>query len=156
MSGGEITLPLLRRLQATYVLGKNGTGKTSLLLSWIKQDLEAGRGFCVLDPHGDLVLDTLALLPERRVDQVVFLDLKDEEYVFRFNLFDCPDPKNPMAVARTTELVTAVFKRVWGEAIGPRSQDLLENLVYTMVSNPQERLWTTFPVSSRGRCFVSA
>jgi uncharacterized protein YkwD len=140
MSGKPVLLPEDRRLQGTYVLGKNGTGKSTFLINLIKQDLEAGHGLCVLDPHGDLIVDTLALLPASRVDDVVLLDLQDREYPFAFNLFDCADHTDPMEVAQTAELVTAVFKRVWGDAIGPRSQDVLENTVYALIANPGSTL----------------
>ena len=78
----------------------------------------------------------LAGLPSERADDVVLLDLQGTDFSFALNFFACPDPSDPMAVAQTAELITAVFKRVWGEAIGPRSQDLLENAVYVMVANP--------------------
>jgi len=38
-----------------YIIGKSGTGKSSLLETLIKQDLASGDGVCVIDPHGDLI-----------------------------------------------------------------------------------------------------
>lgn len=128
-----LQLPIEKRFQGTYVLGKNGTGKSSLLAHLIAKD---GHGVGVLDPHGDLIVDVLATLPAKRADDVVVLDLQDTTHPFALNLFDCSNPNDPLVVSRTAELVTAVFKRVWGDAIGPRSQDLLENMVYVMVGNP--------------------
>jgi hypothetical protein len=136
MLHNDVRLPLLNRLQGMYVLGKNGTGKSSLLTHLIAQDMRAGHGIGVLDPHGDLIVDVLATLPKDRKDDVILLDLQDVEFPFAFNVFACAHPDNPLDVAQTAELVTAVFKRVWGEGIGPRSQDLLENTVYTMIANP--------------------
>ena len=37
-----------------YVIGKTGTGKSTLLETLIRQDLENGEGLALLDPHGDL------------------------------------------------------------------------------------------------------
>ena len=42
------------RLSHAYALGKTGVGKSTLLEALARQDLEAGRGFCLIDPHGDL------------------------------------------------------------------------------------------------------
>ena len=49
-----------------YIVGKTGTGKSTLLETLIRQDIEAGRGLALLDPHGDLVEKILARVPEKR------------------------------------------------------------------------------------------
>lgn len=70
-----ITLPD-RRLH-TYVVGQTGTGKSTLVLNLIVQDVSAGRGVGVLDPHGELIADILERIPLDRVDDVVLLDAPD-------------------------------------------------------------------------------
>src|SRR5258708_40109388 len=42
------------RLFHMHLIGKTGAGKTTLIETLVAQDLEAGRGFCLIDPHGDL------------------------------------------------------------------------------------------------------
>ena len=50
----SLYLSVSERLQHCYVLGASGSGKSTLLYSLIIQDIMADRGFCLIDPHGDL------------------------------------------------------------------------------------------------------
>jgi Helicase HerA, central domain len=43
------------RLSHMYIIGKTGTGKSTLLERLILSDVEAGEGLALVDPHGDLV-----------------------------------------------------------------------------------------------------
>ena len=63
------------RLSHMYVIGKTGTGKSTLLERLILSDIEAGEGLVLVDPHGDLVERIVARVPEHRKDDVVFLDV---------------------------------------------------------------------------------
>src|SRR4249920_1204382 len=56
------------RLLHLYVIGKTGTGKSTLLENMALQDLERGKGLALIDPHGDLVARTAARIPESRRD----------------------------------------------------------------------------------------
>ena len=74
------------------MIGKTGSGKSTLLINLILQDIEAGRGVCVLEPHGDAINDILARLPADRIQDVILLDPLDKDYAFGLNLFQCDDP----------------------------------------------------------------
>ena len=41
------------RRRHMYVVGSTGMGKSEFLKSMAIQDIEAGRGVCFIDPHGD-------------------------------------------------------------------------------------------------------
>src|SRR4051812_28336324 len=58
-----------------YVIGKTGTGKSTLLLNLMRQDLAAGRGFALFDPYGDLVEHVLSAVRADRKDDVVYVDI---------------------------------------------------------------------------------
>src|SRR5262245_48413091 len=64
-----------------YIIGKTGTGKSTLLETLIRQDMENGEGLALLDPHGDLVEKVLGAVPEQRNHDLIF--------------FNVPDWKNP-------------------------------------------------------------
>jgi hypothetical protein len=127
------------RFQGLYVIGKNGTGKTNLLLNLILHDLKSGQGVCVLDPHGDLVRDTIARMPGERVEDVILLDPLYYEYPFGLNLFECQDPQHPILASRTASQVVQIFKKLWGTgegaSWGPQLEDLLRNASYTLIEN---------------------
>jgi len=71
-----------------YVVGQTGTGKTTLLKTMILDDLEAGKGLCVVDPHGDLFKEILGAIPEHRMQDVVVLDPTDREHPVGLNLLE--------------------------------------------------------------------
>ncbi|MEO0514827.1 MAG: TraM recognition domain-containing protein [Planctomycetota bacterium] len=77
-----------QRARHTYVIGASGSGKSKLLAGMIRQDMAAGRGVGVLDPHGDLIDDLLGHVPDDRVEDVVLLDLADEDYPVPFNILN--------------------------------------------------------------------
>ncbi len=76
------------RLRHTFVLGMTGTGKSTLLLSLALQDIRAGRGLCLIDPHGDLADNLIARLPEDRARDLILIDLEDRDHPIPFNLLD--------------------------------------------------------------------
>src|SRR2546423_13869638 len=65
---------LHERRQHVYVIGQTGTGKSTLLRNLILQDIEAGRGVALIDPHGDLAAEILEHIPSWRTDDVVYFD----------------------------------------------------------------------------------
>src|SRR5258705_9619966 len=68
------------RRQHTYAIGKTGTGKSSLLRNLLIQDVHAGRGVGLIDPHGDLATEFLEHIPPNRTDDVVIFNPADREF----------------------------------------------------------------------------
>jgi hypothetical protein len=111
----EVRLSDTARLQHTYIIGGSGTGKSTLLLSLILQDLEAGHGLAVLDPHGDVIDEVLARLPEDRIGDVVLLDPADEDFPVGFNILSAHSDIERTLLS--SDLVS-VFRRLatsWGD-----------------------------------------
>jgi hypothetical protein len=118
---GQLGYSVLDALRHTWVIGPNGTGKSTLLLNLIVQDLRAGRPVVVIEPK-DLIRDLLARIPESRRDDIVLLDCTDET----------PVGINPLLRhGRRPELVAdgllATFQALYGDGLGPRSTDILAN-----------------------------
>ena len=82
-----------------YTIGKSGTGKTTLLRNLILQDIEAGRGVGVIDPHGDLATDILDHIPRNRIEDVVYFNPADLEYPIGLNLLGSTAPDERHLVA---------------------------------------------------------
>ncbi len=110
-----------------YIIGKSGAGKTTLLRNLILQDIEAGNGCAVIDPHGDLAHDLLDHIPRRRVEDVVFFNPADMEYPISLNLLGATSPDRRHLSASG---LVSVFKSVWHESWGPR----LEYILYASVA----------------------
>jgi hypothetical protein len=105
-----------------YTIGKSGTGKTTLLHNLILQDICAGHGVGVIDPHGDLVTEILNYIPRHRIEDVVYFNPADMEYPIGFNLLGRTPPDNQHLVASG---VVGVFKTTWPNFWGPRMEYIL-------------------------------
>lgn len=125
-----------------YVVGGSGTGKTKFLETMIKQDIDCGFGFGVIDPHGDLVEDVKGYLylaqnspldgrqNDFLAEKVILLDPTDPALTVAFN----PLEKVPgiSAAEQAGELV-GVFKKIWKDSWGARMEDLLRNSLIALV-----------------------
>jgi hypothetical protein len=110
-----VSLGTQQRLRHMYVIGASGTGKSTLLLNMIVQDLHHGEGFAVLDPHGDLIDWILGHIPGERFDDVVLIDPSDEDYPVGFNILSAHSEVEKNLLA--SDLVS-VFRRLsttWGD-----------------------------------------
>src|SRR5713226_1690646 len=84
--GYDSTRPTaLHRRRHLYVIGQTGTGKSTLLLNLIAQDLAAGEGLALLDPHGDLAEEVLAQIPRSRTNDLVYVNPADAARPIGFN-----------------------------------------------------------------------
>ncbi|MCC6236800.1 MAG: hypothetical protein IT299_04410 [Dehalococcoidia bacterium] len=135
-NGEPVRLGLRERQQGTYILGKPGTGKTTLIERMVLQDIEAGHGVCVLDPHGDLVDGVLVQIPAHREHDVILLDAADTDFPFGLNLFECRDLTDRTLVGRIAAQAVEVFEKLWGDiSWGPQLAQTLRNSAYTMIEN---------------------
>ncbi|MCW5976496.1 MAG: type IV secretion system DNA-binding domain-containing protein [Bryobacteraceae bacterium] len=111
----KVTLGPESRVRHTYVIGASGTGKSTLLLNMIVQDIENGEGLAVLDPHGDLIDQVLGYIPESRHADVLLFDPSDEEYPVGFNILHAHSDLERNLLS--SDLV-AIFRRLstsWGD-----------------------------------------
>jgi len=121
------------RLRHMYLIGKSGTGKSTLFKNMIIQDINNGMGVGVLDPHGELIDDILEYIPDDRIEDVILVDPSDVERPVGINVLELDDPsqKNIMASALVSSMATQ-FSFSWG----PRLEYLLNNAVLTLLEVP--------------------
>jgi len=111
----EARLSVDARMRHVHIIGASGTGKSTLLVSMILQDIAAGHGIGVLDPHGDLIDEVLGLIPENRASDVILFDPADLEYAVGWNILSANSEAEKDMLA--SDLV-AVFRRLatsWGD-----------------------------------------
>lgn len=104
-----------QRLRHTHLVGASGTGKSTLLLNMLVQDMKQGQGIAVIDPHGDLIDQVLAHVPDERMNDVILVDPADAEYPVGFNILSAHSELEKTLLS--SDLV-AVFRRLstsWGD-----------------------------------------
>lgn len=120
-----------------YLLGKTGTGKSTLLESLMLDDLRKGYGFALLDPHGDLVKKVKLQIPWSRRDDVIDFDVADANQPYGFNpLSGVPVDKRPLAASGLIQ----VFKHLWSDSWGPRLEYILRNCLLSLLDYPDASL----------------
>jgi DNA helicase HerA-like ATPase len=133
ITGDLIMLAPEERRRHVYIVGQTGTGKSTLLLNLIAQDLAAGQGLALLDPHGDLAEAVLLHLPRDRTNDLVYLNPADSERPIGFNpLSRVPDELKPIVA----DGVVSAFRHVWPESWGPRLDYILTNAVRALLDVP--------------------
>lgn len=88
-----IKVSLEDRMRHMFIVGQTGTGKSTLMESLILQDIHAGRGLCLIDPHGELVEEILQQYPPKRLEDLILIDLTDHSYPFALNLLAWKNPE---------------------------------------------------------------
>lgn len=119
-----------------YVIGQTGTGKTSLLREMIRQDMEAGEGVGVIDPHGDLIEDTLANVPKERIEDVILFEPFDMERPCGLNMLEWKTPEQKdFAIS---EMITIFSKLFPPEVIGPMFEHYMRNAMLALMAYQED------------------
>lgn len=123
------------RRRHMYIIGKTGTGKSEFLKTMIMQDIQAGKGVAVIDPHGDLVEDTLRLVPPNRAEDVILFDPSDLERPMGFNLLEADNEQQIHFVANSIiGLMYKLFDPNKTGMVGPRFEHAVRNAMLTVMS----------------------
>jgi energy-coupling factor transporter ATP-binding protein EcfA2 len=118
------------RLHHLYVIGKTGTGKSTLLETLALQDIRAGRGLAVIDPHGDLAERLVRQVPEERKSALAYFDAPNPSQPYGYNPLRGVRPDFvPLAASGLLE----AFKKLWPDAWGNRMEHVLRNALYALL-----------------------
>lgn len=127
-----------RRFSHTWVLGKTGVGKSTALMRWALDDIYAGEGIALFDPHGDLALDIIARIPKRRRADVIWFN--PATMAIAFNILDTVPEERKSFVASS---VTDSFKAAWGydDMPTPTLEQFLYNGIRALMDMPGSTLF---------------
>ena len=121
------------RMRHMYVIGKTGQGKSVLLENMIADDIRDGRGVGIIDPHGELAEKILELVPEERLDDVVYFNPADTDYPIGFNPLEKVGDEH---IHRVASGVMAAFKKVWANVWSDRMEYILNNTLLALLEYP--------------------
>ena len=118
----------------TYMIGKTGTGKSTCIETMILQDIHAGRGCCLLDPHGDLVEKVAMGIPEWRKKDLVYFNIPDLALNLKYNPFKRVTFEKRSLVASG---ILDVFSKLWDSAWGVKLEHILRHAILTLLDQPK-------------------
>jgi hypothetical protein len=124
------------RRRHAYIIGKTGTGKTELLKDMILQDIRAGKGVCLIDPH-DLAEQLLDFIPPERAEDVIYFDPSDGERPMGFNLLEAEnEDQKHFVTSSIINLMYKLYDPYKTGIIGPRFEHAIRNAMLTVMSEP--------------------
>ena len=130
------------RLFHTYILGQTGTGKSTLLLNMIKQDVENGRGCCLIDPHGDLAEAISQLIDKNGI----YWKPSDPNCGYGYNpLTYVAEEYRPLAASGIIE----ALKQQWSDAWGVRMEHILRFTLLALLSRPNSTFADIIPMATK-------
>lgn len=120
-----------------YVVGKTGMGKTVMLQNMIVQDILAGEGVAVVDPHGELVEGLLNAIPPNRINDVAYFNPADLEYPIAFNILESVGDEYKHLVSSG---LMGVFTKIWANMWSARMEYILNNCILALLDSPGNTL----------------
>lgn len=127
------------RLRHFYIIGQTGTGKTTLMKNMIAQDILAGHGVCMIDPHGTDIEDILGIIPPERADDVIYFDPSRMDRVVGLNMLEY-DPAKPEQKTFVVNELFSIFQKLYGanpESMGPMFEQYFRNATLLVMEHPE-------------------
>jgi CxxC-x17-CxxC domain-containing protein len=125
------------RRRHMYLIGKTGMGKSTILENMIIDDIRAGYGVAVVDPHGDLAEKIIEYIPDDRINDVVYFNPSDINFPIAFNVVEQVEPHLRHLVASG---LIGVFQKLWADSWGPRLEYILRNAILAILDFPGSTL----------------
>lgn len=125
------------RSKHTYVIGKTGMGKSTLLENMAIQDIQNGEGLAFLDPHGSTAEKLLEYIPQERVQDVLYFAPFDLEHPISFNVMENVTADKRHLVANG---LMSVFEKIWEDAWSARMAYILNNTILALLEYPDATL----------------
>jgi len=141
------------RRRHQYIIGKTGTGKSTMIANMAINDMRNGEGLAVIDPHGDLCEIILDYIPSSRINDVAYLDPSDIQYPFRLNPLELTQGSkaasdageagkqfNQYAAEMVASGIVSIFHKLYYYSWGPRLEYMLRNTLLTLTQIPNSTL----------------
>ncbi len=126
------------RRRHLYIIGQTGTGKSVFLENMIAQDIEDGKGVCVIDPHGEMVQRIAGFVPRHRFQDVIYFDPGDTQRPLGLNMLEY-DPLFPEQKTFIVNELFGIFQKLYGavpEALGPMFEQYFRNATMLVMDDP--------------------
>ena len=136
----EIRITDKDRFRHIYILWQTGTWKSTLMYAQAVDDMDNGRWFTFIDPHGEACEYLLKWFPKERINDLIYFDLWNTAYPIWLNPLEVnPEDADEKDVV-TNDLVEMFIQMYWPEIFGPRIQDYFRNACLLLMDQPE--WWT--------------
>lgn len=125
------------RRRHLYIVGQTGTGKSSFMKNMLTQDIENGKGVCIVDPHGEFAEYILSVIPKERADDVIYFNPGDIQRPVGLNMLEI-DPSKPEQKTFVANELLSIIKSVYKdlpEAFGPMFEQYFKNAVLLLLDD---------------------
>ena len=99
----------------------------------VLNDIYAGHGVGVVDPHGDFAEKLINFIPPHRINDVVYFNPADIDYPVGFNIFETVRAEHKHLVASG---LMGVFKKIWVDMWSSRMEYILNNTILALLEYP--------------------
>lgn len=136
------------RRRHLYIIGQTGTGKSTLMKAMIRQDIESGKGVCLIDPHGEFSEFALSVVPKNRIDDVIYFDPGDVDRPMGLNMLEI-DPKHPEQKTRVIDELFAIFDKLYDlkQTGGPMFEKYFKNSALLLLDDYENEIPTLADIS---------
>lgn len=126
------------RRRHMYVIGKTGVGKSKFLELLMTSDIENNKGFCLLDPHGDLAQAVLQRIPKNRIKDVVYIDPANRDFPIAFNPLEYT--KDYEKRQHLAFFFIAIFKKLMSVDWNDRMEHILRFIILALLETPDANI----------------
>jgi hypothetical protein len=152
----QIRLSTNDRRRHTYMIGQTGTGKSGLLENLAFQDMMDGRGFAFIDPHGDSVEKLLGMVPQERVEDVIYFSPGDMDNPVGLNLFEFEtQDQRDFLIQEAISMLYRLYDPGHTGIIGPRYEHWFRNAALTIMSDPNGSTFIDIPQVFNDQLFTN-
>ncbi len=123
------------RRRHMYIVGQTGTGKSVYMRNLAIQDIQRGKGICVIDPHGDLIEAILSTIPDERAKDVIVFDPSDTDRPLALNMLEFHTVEQKSFVVN--EMIN-IFDKLYDlkQTGGPMFEQYMRNTMLLMMEDP--------------------
>ena len=124
------------RRRHLYVIGQTGTGKSTLMKALLRQDIESGKGICLIDPHGEFAEFALSVIPPERAEDVIYFDPGSIERPMGLNMLEM-DPSHPEQKTMIIDELFGIFDKLYDLKTtgGPMFEKYFKNSLYLLLDD---------------------
>ena len=151
----EVLLGAEDRMRHMYVVGQTGTGKSVFLENLVLQDVQAGRGFAFVDPHGETAERVIARISPEQADKVIYFHPGNMAFPMGLNIFEYDNPdQQDFLIQEAITMLYKLYDPHQQGIMGPRYEHIFRNAAKLVMADPAGGTFIDIPKLFVDRQFV--